>query len=111
MELVELIEKMAPFGEGNLKPVLKIRIDTEDIVNIYAMGRDGLHARFLLNAEGYDINCVYFGGYQEIVAATQRGGRVDLLAVTEVNTFGGREEPRLNVKALPGLYTHIQNNV
>ncbi|MDR1271812.1 MAG: single-stranded-DNA-specific exonuclease RecJ [Clostridiales Family XIII bacterium] len=100
LELAEMIEKMAPFGEGNAKPVLKIHTDAESIASIYAMGRDGLHARFLIKTGDCSVKGVYFGGYEKIVAAVRRRGDIDLIAVTEINTFGGREELRLNVKEL-----------
>jgi len=81
--LAEAVEGLAPFGVGNPKPALLLRVPAGGIKGIRTMGQDGKHLRFM--ADG--IPCVYFGGSKTRFPET---GTVRIIGCPEINEWNGQ---------------------
>lgn len=87
LEFTEKLEKMAPFGMGNPKPVF---VSKGKIINVQTMGKEQKHARFRLiqGTEGLDF--VAFGKAEEL---TSHEGTEDasIVFTLDINRWNGSE--------------------
>jgi len=89
-DLLEKQEKMAPFGEGNPKPIFLSR--KGEIRDIVRMGRKGEHIKFRIN----NLWAVSFGK-SERWSELKIGDKIDLVYYLEMNEFKGNRSLQLKV--------------
>jgi single-stranded-DNA-specific exonuclease len=82
-ELANALTILEPFGKGNLKPLLSLRVPASSISRIRFLGQDGKHIKF--SAGG--LTCMYFRGADTVFPET---GTVEILGFPEMNTWNGR---------------------
>ncbi len=85
--LVEQLERLAPFGQGNARPVLGCSGLT--VVQARRMGGDGTHLDLQLGQGGAVLRCVAFGR-GDLAERLARGAVVDVLLTPKLNRFRGR---------------------
>jgi single-stranded-DNA-specific exonuclease len=91
------IEKLAPFGVGNPKPVFLFKKITPSAVKRFGKGNE--HLELVFNkSNGQKIPAISFFGVENDWAKTiQIGQPIDLVASVEKSMFRGRAELRLRV--------------
>ncbi len=96
-DLLEEIEKFAPFGFGNPKP--KFVVKNVKLDRIKAVGSDGDHLQIGIADEetGEYIRGIGFNLGKK-VQETEVGDKVDLLFTLEENVWNGRSNLQMNVK-------------
>lgn len=88
--LINEINKCAPFGQGNSKPIfISKNVHINNIVN---MGIDGQHVKF-------KINNLWALAFREAEKwkNIKTGDRVDVVYYAEMNEFNGRKEPQIKI--------------
>ena len=102
-DLVEALEKLAPFGNGNPKPIFGINVPITEITNLSRLGKDGKHLKF--KAKG--ITFVYFGvsekDYNELETALRTSGSdasVRILGCPEINEWNGNRYLQILVEQI-----------
>jgi len=93
---VSQLEKMAPFGQANRRPVVQI-LGCEVISPPKRMGRSGGHMQMVLGDGSGRARAVGFG-MGDLVDAMLGQNRVDIAAVPVINTFNGRSNVELQLK-------------
>lgn len=96
-ETYNVIERLAPYGTGNPKPLFIFRDIT--LANVKQFGKESNHLEISFNksngrpvsAIGFFINPESFGKKAEI------GGKISLVATMEKSMFRGRPELRLRI--------------
>lgn len=87
------IERFAPFGIGNPKPVFLF--ENVKLAEVRYFGKEKNHLE--LSFEGSSVKAILFfaedGKYRELVV----GNPIDLIATIEVNTFRNKRELRLRI--------------
>ena len=112
-ELVQELSLLEPFGSGNSKPVFAQK--NVRIVSLRTMGKNGQFLSLRLrDAEGTDMQAVYFGDASEFlkglserygsgIEAQLRNGRgeacVDLCYYPDVNRYNGEEYLQIQIGA------------
>ena len=112
-ELVQELSLLEPFGSGNSKPVFAQK--NVRIVSLRTMGKNGQFLSLRLrDAEGTDMQAVYFGDASEFldglaerygngIEAQLRSGRgeayVDLCYYPDVNRYNGEEYLQIQIGA------------
>jgi len=96
-ENYKTIEKLAPFGMSNPKPIFSFKK-----LNIFAIkefGKDKNHLELIFkNSRGYQIKAISFFKTRDSFNNTLVVGQsIDLIANFEKNNFAGREELRLRI--------------
>jgi single-stranded-DNA-specific exonuclease len=88
----QLIQQLAPFGQGNPMPTFLSR--GVEVIECQTMGNSGNHLRFKLGQEGTVWDCVGFrlGNYRAEVSPL-----IDIVYNLEVDRWGGEEKLRLNI--------------
>jgi single-stranded-DNA-specific exonuclease len=84
-ELGEAIGKLAPFGNGNPKPLLMLSVPASEIGSIRLLGQEGKHLRF--SAGG--LSCIFFGGADTVFPDS---GVVRIIGCPEINYWNGKRE-------------------
>lgn len=93
---VQQLEKMAPFGQGNARPVVQI-LGCDVVSPPRRMGRSGGHMQMVLSDGSGRARAVGFG-MGDLVDAMLGQRRVDVAAVPVINTFNGRSNVELQLK-------------
>jgi single-stranded-DNA-specific exonuclease len=97
-KLYEQINKLAPFGIGNPKPLFLFRKVTPVVVRKFGKTNDHVEIVFK-KKNGQKISAIAFFGAKERWADEVREGTVmDLIASVEKSMFRGRAEIRLRVE-------------
>lgn len=93
----EVIEKLAPYGVGNLKP--KFIFKELPIFAIKEFGKEKNHLELsFLNEKQKQIKAIaFFKNKESFGHVLTVGERIDLIATFEKSTFGGRTEFRLRI--------------
>ena len=93
------IEKMAPFGIGNLKPTFLFK--NVKIENIKKFGKNGSgeHLEIIFSDAGdHKAKAIsFFSGHDSFDIPLSEGIKVNLLATFDLSRFRGREELRLRI--------------
>ena len=94
----KVVEKMAPFGIGNPKPVFLI--DNLEIHEVKEFGKEKNHLELTFkNSRGRSIKAISFfktrNDYGGVELVT--GNKICLIANLEKNNFAGREELRMRI--------------
>jgi single-stranded-DNA-specific exonuclease len=98
MQVWESIEKFAPFGMENPKPVFLLK--GIEIANAKSFGNGGIHLELGFKKPGGEIVRAvgfFMDGNKFSDADVAVGGRIDLVANMERSTFAGRDELRLRI--------------
>ena len=97
LENIRLLEKLAPFGCGNPRPVFGLL--GMRIAGIRAMGKEGNHLRLTLERDGAVLQAVLFGvgprGFPLL-----EGERADCAVSLSVNEYGGVPRPSVRLRAI-----------
>ena len=95
-KLLDELELLEPFGEGNERPVFFIR--NTRLVYMSRMGADGNHMRFTVETErGNRIGCVYFNIPEEKAKDMDKGISVNIAGTLAFNRWNGRKDIQLTV--------------
>lgn len=99
LELAAAIEKMAPFGQDNTRPVMMLK--NVKISNVKLMGTDGMHARFTVCSDsGYRSKCVLFQKADELKRLLYSPAKVNITGSVSVNRWNGRESSQFIVEEI-----------
>lgn len=94
--LVRTLSALAPFGEGNRKPLFLFHGVAPERVETF--GKTGDHTKLRFKTPKNSLNAIAFFKRTEDFQVPITGGTpVDLIAHVEESTFGGRREIRLRV--------------
>ncbi len=89
-----LLSQLAPFGEGNPKPVFLL--DNVLVQQVKSFGKEKNHLELLLTkSNGGSVKAISF--FFENARPPQAGAHISLLASLEESSFGGRTELRLRI--------------
>lgn len=95
LHLVEQVQRLAPFGEGNPQPVFLTR--GLRVAEDRRMGRDGTHRRLVLQDEKENKQpLVWFNGADEPLPE----GPLDIAYTLNINEYKGERNPQLMYKAI-----------
>ena len=93
-DIVESLEMLEPFGEGNKMPLFlykNLKIDS-----IRAL-TEGKHLKLTLKDTNYVINAIGFN-MGHLVNEYLIGDKVDIVGVLEINNYNGNEMIQINLK-------------
>lgn len=93
----KVIEKLAPFGMGNPKPIFKF--ENVEIREVKEFGKEKNHLELIfLNSRSRPVKAIaFFKTRESYKNAITEGGRLSLLATFEKSFFAGRTELRLRI--------------
>lgn len=96
-ENYKVIEKLAPFGEGNPKPTFLIK--KAKIYSIKEFGKEKNHLEIIFkNSRGSNVKAVaFFKTNESFNNYLEPNKEIDLIVNFEKNTFAGRTELRLRI--------------
>lgn len=91
------LDKLAPFGVGNPKPVFLFK--NIQPVSFRKFGKTGDHVELIFkNSSGRKLSAIaFFGAKEKWVEEIKINMQIDLMASIEKSMFGGRSEIRLRV--------------
>ena len=95
LELVSYLEQMAPFGPGNMRPVLVTR-EVQNFSQPSVVGKN--HLKLRINQNNKQLDGIAFEQGDFIKPLSARGVRYDLAYVLENNSFNGANSVQLRVK-------------
>jgi single-stranded-DNA-specific exonuclease len=102
LSLAEELEQLAPFGMGN--PRISLLVPAATLSDGRALGAEGRHCQFTLNAGGARSRCVAFGGGDKL--PVEPGVPADAAVRLEIDRWNGTVSPRLVLRhaqpAAPG---------
>lgn len=93
--LMEFLDKLAPFGPGNMRP--KFYAEQVEVSGPPKVIGDGSHIRFTAKQNGSAYNAVGFNlseHYEDLIT----GNPVDLAFVVEINEWNNQRDIQLNVR-------------
>ncbi|MDD3662896.1 MAG: single-stranded-DNA-specific exonuclease RecJ, partial [Candidatus Pacebacteria bacterium] len=96
-ENYKVIEKLAPFGEGNPKPTFLIK--KAKIYSIKEFGKEKNHLEIIFkNSRGSNVKAIaFFKTNESFNNYLETNKEIDLIVNFEKNTFAGRTELRLRI--------------
>lgn len=94
-DLIEILEKLMPFGEDNDRPVFVCR--NVNVVDIMNMGIDGRHLKLKLRADNSKTRNALGFGQAEEWKAIKINDRIDIAFYADLNEFNGRREVQLKI--------------
>jgi single-stranded-DNA-specific exonuclease len=99
-KLFDSINKLAPFGIGNPKPIFLFRKLIP--VSIKKFGKTGDHVELIFKKNnGQKVSAIsFFGAKEKWVSELGEGKVIDLIASVEKSMFRGRAEIRLRVEEI-----------
>ncbi len=95
--LFDDINKLAPFGTGNPKPVFLFKDIVVTEIRNFGKAKDHVELVFKKNNGGKVSAISFFGGESEWAKSLKNGDMIDLIAHLEKSMFRGRAELRLRV--------------
>ena len=101
LELVDDLERLAPYGYGNPRPVLAWK--GAKVINWSKIGKEQNHLRATLGDDNINHTAIgfNFSSHEQLIAATKI---VDIAFGVDKNTWQGREELQLIIKDLKPYY-------
>lgn len=95
--LYEDVNRLAPFGTGNPKPVFLFRNVVPSSVRLFGKGNE--HVELVFNkSNGVRVPAIsFFGAVEEWSGKAEAGRKMDLLASVEKSMFRNRPEIRLRI--------------
>jgi single-stranded-DNA-specific exonuclease len=95
VDLCEKIEKFAPFGNSNERPVFVSR--NLLIVDVITMGNDKQHIKFRIKSDTSPIKTALAFGKAGSMGHFEVGDKIDLVYYVDLNGFNGRKEAQLKI--------------
>lgn len=93
IELIEQLERLAPFGIGNRSP--KLLIPQATVKEMRKIGKEGQHLKLLLSDQtGLVLDAVGFG-YGHLQAHIAAQAKADVVGELQVNEWNGMRKPQL----------------
>ena len=89
----KIIEKFAPFGVGNPKPVFLF--EKISVAQVKKFGKEKSHIE--LGFEDSPVKAICFFAEDAVYETLKPGSVIDLVATMEMNTFRGKRELRLRI--------------
>ncbi|GGK16225.1 single-stranded-DNA-specific exonuclease RecJ [Caldalkalibacillus thermarum] len=97
VEAIEQLRKLAPFGEGNPKPV--ILVEELDIKDLRQVGAAGQHLKCLFQQEDIPLEAIGFG-WGEVVHHICPAAKVSLVGEPAINEWNGERKPQILIADL-----------
>lgn len=91
--LLQLVERFAPFGQGNERPLFAAR--EVPVVSVRTVGSDGQHAKCVFDINGQLVEGIGFGLVEQL---SHKNKQVDVIFSIEANEWRGRRTLQLNLK-------------
>jgi single-stranded-DNA-specific exonuclease len=101
LPLVQEVQKMAPFGHGNRRPILCVR-DLQIAAAPRRVGKSGDHLQLYLRQGNSFMKAIAFN-YGAMFDRLLPGSRIDLAAEATINEFNGSRNVELTVKDIQFL--------
>jgi len=98
LDLVQQIEKLKPFGQGNRMPLLRVGPSALPVAP-QRIGKTGSHLRLTLSHQRSRIKAVGFG-LGDWADQLRQGEQVETVAEAHLNEWNGRRSAELHVKDL-----------
>jgi single-stranded-DNA-specific exonuclease len=96
-EIIEQILKLAPFGEGNRKPLFLVQ--NLQIVAFDVLGEQGKHLRLLVkNSEPRLFKMMLFNEAEQWLEKIRNGDMIDAVCEVGINEWNGNREAEFKVK-------------
>jgi len=95
LDLVEQLQSLAPFGQGNPTPTFAIKAAA--LSDIKTMGADAKHLKFKGSVSGVSLNCLAFGK-GELSPLLEQSREANLLFTLGVNEWLGKSTLQLEIK-------------
>lgn len=92
VELVEQLERLAPFGIGNRSP--KFLLEQVSIQELRKIGKEGQHLKLVLVQDGVRLDTVGFG-QGELAVHIAANAKVDLIGELAINEWNGTRKVQL----------------
>ena len=102
-DLVEAVEKLAPFGNGNPKPLFGINVPIEEITNFSRLGKDGKHLKF--KADGisfikFGVSEKDFSDLETAIQTSEPKASIRILGCPEINEWNGNRYLQILVEQI-----------
>lgn len=98
-ELASAVEKLAPFGCQNEKPLFQINFVQP--TNVFFMGNEKQHVRFSgVSDEGNCFSCVLFKKAQDYTEILHNGSMLNLAGYPDINTWNGNSKIQFVLKGI-----------
>ena len=97
--LVRQLEFMAPFGEGNPRPLFATT-GVSTAGHPRRLGTDGQHVSFVVRGEGASVRAIAFGRGELAEKLENHAGRFSIVFEPQLDTFGGEGEAQLVIRDL-----------
>ncbi len=104
--LIELVEALEPYGEGN--PPLQFLINKAKVESIQYMGQGGIHLKLQLRHGAYSWPALYWNGAEMVGELFEEGDYVDVVFKMGRNYFRNNETLQLTVVAIKKHFTPIE---
>ena len=89
--LIQELDRLAPFGMGNPGPVFCLR--DSSVMGLQVLGEK--HLKFSIRQDGYSLPCIAFGMAER---QDELSGQVDFLVTPGINLWKGRRTIQLRVR-------------
>ena len=86
---LEDVETLAPFGQGNKRPIVKLT--AVKLKNVKRIGANYEHLKFILYKEDVQIDTIFFGGSHTFIYLTPEA-KFDVLCEVEINEWNGNKK-------------------
>ena len=93
-ELLELLDKLRPFGPGNMRPKFSI----SNVQPLAARVLSGGHLKFKVRQDHQVIDCIAWNQGESFEMLMSESQRIDLAFVPQINRWNGQESIQLVVK-------------
>ncbi|MCY1690437.1 hypothetical protein OVA29_06575 [Exiguobacterium sp. SL14] len=95
IQLIEDIQRLAPFGMGN--PAPRIVIEQAKIRDMKRIGRDLTHVKALLSGDGKELDAIGFG-FGDLVDEVSTLSEIHLMGSLNINEWNGFRKPQLMIQ-------------
>ena len=95
-EMVESLNKLEPFGEGNEMPIFAFKNLKIDSIRALSEGK---HLKLTLKDNNTIVNAIGFN-MGELAQDYRIGDKIDVVGTLEINTFNGTDSIQINMKDL-----------
>lgn len=97
-DLIEQIDLLEPFGNGNPKPIFAERNLQVSGLRVMGAARNAVRMQ-VQDATGYRMQAVYFGNGDEFAAYCSSHKTITVLYFPTINRYQGRENVQINITA------------
>ncbi|RJO59169.1 single-stranded-DNA-specific exonuclease RecJ [Candidatus Parcubacteria bacterium] len=95
-ELLDILERFEPFGEGNAKPLFVCEGLT--VSELQSVGKEGKHLRIIANQKGSEVKKFIAFGVGEVYSRLLAvGEKIDVVFSVDLNEWNGTRELQLKI--------------